>query len=274
MLKRKKTMFVGEMGANDNDDSFLDENIRTESQRLRDVYKFEHFIILPDDVFKERWELLITCLLLFTAMVTPYRIAFFQTDDLAWTIVDYSTDVLFGIDIVVNFFSAFENANDELVHDRTLIAKSYLKSWFFIDIISILPVSAFIETTDYVSLARLARLPRLYRLIKMFKMSRLLKVIKERNTLSKYLSEVMKISVSFERLAFFVLMFIILAHITSCLWVIIASLEEEQYETWIARANLLDAEVHELYMAAFYYTIVIVTTIGYGDITVRTPIEQ
>ncbi len=195
---------------------------------MRDVYKFEHFVLLPDDKFKERWEIMITMLLLFTAIVTPYRIAFFTTDDITWTVVDYFTDVLFGIDIVVNFFSAFESANDELIHNRRVIARTYLKSWFAVDILSILPVSAFVNnSSDYTSLARLARLPRLYRLIKMFKMSRLLKVIKERNTLSKYLGDVMKISVSFERLAFFVLMFAILAHITSCMWVIIASLEEE-----------------------------------------------
>ena len=56
-------------------------------------------------------------------------------------------------------------------------------------------------------------------------MSRLLKVIKERNTLSKYLTEVLKITASFEKLAFFTMLFIIMVHITACMWVIIASLE-------------------------------------------------
>lgn len=206
---------------------------------MRDVYKFEHFVFLPDDKFKERWELMITFLLLFTAIITPYRIAFFTTDDIAWTCVDYLTDSLFTIDIIVCFFSAYESANDELIHDRKVIAKTYLKSWFTVDVLSIMPISAFINnTSDFTSLARLARLPRLYRLIKMFKMSRLLKVIKERNTLSKYLGDFMKISIGFERLAFFVLMFAILAHIASCMWVIIASLEEDQYETWIFLADL------------------------------------
>ena len=158
--------------------------------------------------------------------------------------------------------------------DRWRIAKSYLKSWFFIDIISILPISQFIEVGDYASLARITRLPKLYRLIKITKLSRLLKVIKERNTLSKYLNEVLKLSVGFERLSFFALIFIISVHIVSCFWVILANLEEESFNTWIYRADMQDAPDSELYLAAFYYTIVIVTTIGYGDITVRTPLEQ
>ena len=108
----------------------------------------------------------------------------------------------------------------------------------------------------------------------MAKLARLLKVIKERNTISKYLNEVLKVSVSFERLSFFVLIFVISVHITSCFWVTLAGLQDNLYETWIYRSNMQDSSNEELYLAAFYYTIVIVTTIGYGDITVRTPYEQ
>ena len=53
---------------------------------------------------------------------------------------------------------------------RKKIALSYLKTWFFIDSISIIPVSIILDSNkDYTSLARIARLPRLYRLLKMTK---------------------------------------------------------------------------------------------------------
>lgn len=39
------------------------------------------------------------------------------------------------------------------------------------------------------------------------------------------------------------------------------------------RNKLYNMGSGELYLACFYYTTVIVTTIGYGDITVHTPIE-
>ena len=99
-----------------------------------------------------------------------------------------------------------------------------MKSWFTIDIISVLPINYILSFGDFASLARLTRLPKLYRLIKMAKLSRILKVIKERNTISKYLNEVLKVSVGFERLSFFVLIFVLSIHITSCFWVILADL--------------------------------------------------
>ena len=135
-------------------------------------------------------------------------------------------DGIFCCDIIMCFFTGFEDENEELVHDRKEIAMAYVYSWFFIDVISIIPLSEFLETSDYASLARIARLPKLYRLIRMFKLMRLLKVIKERNTISKYLNEVLKLSVALERLVFFCFMFIVLVHITACFWVILSSFED------------------------------------------------
>lgn len=64
---------------------------------------------------------------------------------------------------------AFHNRNEELIDDRKRIAITYLKTWFIIDLISILPMNYIIETNDYSSLARIARLPKLYRLVRIFK---------------------------------------------------------------------------------------------------------
>ena len=65
-----------------------------------------------------------------------------------------------------------------------MIAKTYLKGWFSIDLISILPISYLFESsnTGYNKLARIARLPKLYRLARMMKMVRMLKMVKERST--------------------------------------------------------------------------------------------
>jgi hypothetical protein len=134
-------------------------------------------------------------------------------------------------------------------------------------------VAEFIETGDFTNLARITRIPKLYRLIRMVKLIRLLKVIKERNTISKYLNEVLKLNIALERLAFFCFIYAILVHIVSCFWVIIASFEDSE-DNFIMRNKLYDLESGELYLACFYYTTVIVATIGYGDITVKTYIEQ
>ena len=102
--------------------------------------------------------------------MTPYRIAFIDADSLAWVIVDVCVDVIFALDVAVNFISTYYDSDDNLVTDRKKIASKYLRGWFVIDTVSILPLSHILSIgKDYASLARLARLPRLYRLIKIAK---------------------------------------------------------------------------------------------------------
>jgi hypothetical protein len=230
-------------------------------------------IFFPDDPIKIKWEMMISVILIFTAVTTPLRLAFSETDDFTWTFINNMVDSLFGIDIIICFFSAFEDENEELVYNRKIIAMTYIKSWFFIDLMSIVPVSELMETGDFSNLARIARLPKLYRLIRMVKLIRIMKIVKERNTISKYLNDVLKVSVALERLSFFCFIFMMLVHIISCFWVIISTFEEDD-DNLIMRNGMIDYESTELYLACFYYTTVIVTTIGYGDITVRTALEQ
>lgn len=88
----------------------------------------------------------ITTILLFTCMVTPYRIAFVEYDDNYWLAIDSLIDAGFGIDIVLNFFMAYYDESEDIVDNRKKIALGYMKSWFFIDVAAIIPISQFMET--------------------------------------------------------------------------------------------------------------------------------
>jgi hypothetical protein len=65
---------------------------------------------------------------------------------------------------------------------------------------------------------RFARIWKLYKIIKMARMVRMLKIVKERNKMVKYLNEILKIGVGFERLLFMMLIFLVLQHIAACIW--------------------------------------------------------
>ena len=77
--------------------------------------------------------------------------------------VNHIIDFFFLIDIIITFNSEYINENYALVCDRKVIAINYLKGWFFIDVLSILPFDEFVETGDkkYHKLARVARIGRL-----------------------------------------------------------------------------------------------------------------
>ena len=51
-------------------------------------------------------------------VITPARIAFTEADDLTWVIVGLLFDLLFTIDLVLNFFMAYHDEEFNLIDDR------------------------------------------------------------------------------------------------------------------------------------------------------------
>ena len=80
------------------------------------------YMFYPEDVYLDKWNLLITIVLLFTSIVTPARIAFVQDDTSAWIIINIIVDLLFTIDIIVVFNSAFYTEDFQITDDRKEIA--------------------------------------------------------------------------------------------------------------------------------------------------------
>ena len=58
-------------------------------------------------------------------------------------VVDSIVDVIFFIDIVLNFHTTYVGPGGEVVSDPAVIRVNYLKSWFIIDLLSCLPYDVF-----------------------------------------------------------------------------------------------------------------------------------
>lgn len=77
--------------------------------------------------------------------MVPYNVAFkYKTsEDVYLLVVDSIVDVIFFIDIVLNFHTTFVGPGGEVVSDPKIIRMNYLKSWFLIDLLSCLPYDVF-----------------------------------------------------------------------------------------------------------------------------------
>ena len=84
--------------------------------------------------------------LIFTAIVIPFRISFYDIDDITWLVINLFIDASFMIDTILNFFMAYFDVHEDIVDDRKKIAISYLKGWFMVDITSSLPISEIMNT--------------------------------------------------------------------------------------------------------------------------------
>lgn len=187
------------------------------------------------DSFKTNWDLFVTLVLLFTAFVTPYRVAYINNETKGWDITNLTIDTIFGLDILIIFNTAYYDEDFKIVSEYKSIAKKYISSWFFIDLLAILPFDLIFKasTTDFNELVRITRIGRMYKLVKLTRLMRIIKVIKARSKFFRYAHEYLSISVGFERIFLFVCGFLLICHVVGSLWALTVQFEDDIENTWI-----------------------------------------
>ena len=114
-------------------------------QYRQEAPKTPPHILLHYCAFKAIWDWIILCLTFYTAIMVPYNVALKNktSEDVSLLVVDSIVDVVFFIDIVLNFHTTYVGPGGEVVSDPKVIRLNYLKSWFVIDLLSCLPYDVF-----------------------------------------------------------------------------------------------------------------------------------
>ena len=98
------------------------------------------YIILPTSRVRMVWNLIVFFLLMYTATLVPYRTIFIEDEGTSFLFYfDMFVDLLYFIDLILNFLMAYEDADKKLEVRLKKIASNYLQSWFFLDFLSCIP---------------------------------------------------------------------------------------------------------------------------------------
>ena len=219
-------------------------------------------------------------LIFYSILVIPYRIGFQIHPAYGENVFDDLVDAIFFIDIVVAFNTTYvDELTENVVTDRRKIAAKYLRLWFWIDLVSCIPFDTVLRLTmGSVSAAFSAlRLIKIFRLTRMFKLVRFLKLSK----IGK-LVDSLNINPALLGVQKLILQICFVAHLVACFWHFISTSDvkigvnddttadsirpDPDGTTWTETFGYKHKPKGAVYVAAFYWTISTMLSIGYGDI--------
>lgn len=170
------------------------------------------YVIMPESPKKQRWDILIALLLVYTGLAVPLRVAFYDIASPGFIVFELLIDFCFITDIVLTFFSAYEKHGIIEVRHKQ-IAQAYLQGWFWIDLISSIPFQLFELNHDNQSSGFL-QIVRLFRVLRLLKLLRFTK----KNGASAQLAKSFQLTSSVASMVGLLIFVLFLTHLYACFW--------------------------------------------------------
>lgn len=170
-------------------------------------------------------------------------------------------DAIYLVDIVINFFTS----NEQHFKFKSNCI-DYLKFWFIIDLIAVMPFKKIFEKGD----------DTIYLLVQLPGLLKTSKLIQNRNVnrCLQGIIQVLKISSNGFNFIKLFYAFAYLNHLCACLFYFLARIRNLDYTTWIYKLGIIDKDNFEIYIWSLYWNLTTVTTVGYGNISAYSWIEK
>ncbi|EAR91733.2 cation channel family protein (macronuclear) [Tetrahymena thermophila SB210] len=171
--------------------------------------------------------------------------------------ISYFCTIIFSADIFVKF-NTVSSEQGNPIEQHMQIFTNYISTTFLFDLICLLSLNSTIFYLDGISFLFFLRIFQPFRILELFREQFLLK--------TKIFGVI--------SLLYLLAQVIYFAHLFTCLWNYVGLLQLEQNTGWIVTYNYQTESVSSRYIQTFYYAVVTMTTIGYGDFTAQTKLEK
>ncbi|KAK7351402.1 hypothetical protein VNO77_10833 [Canavalia gladiata] len=201
------------------------------------------------------WETFLVFLVFYTAWVCPYEFGFLNEPTVPLAITDNVVNAFFAIDIVLTFFVAYLDKGTYLLVDQPkFIAFRYAKTWLAFDVISTIPSELArsilprpLKTYGYFNMLRLWRLRRVSAMFA--------RLEKDRNY-----------NYFWVRCSKLICVTLFSVHFAACFFYFLA-VNHDKKTTWLSLPNDDNQKnLWNLYVTSMYWSIVTLSTVGYGDL--------
>jgi len=233
------------------------------------------------------WDMIMLMALSFVSVVTPFEVTFLDERSVSdldtLFFINRVVDLCFLVDMFLCFNLSYQESAARgafWVHDKSMIIKKYLRGWFIIDFVSILPfyvVGWVMDVDDKGSGSEQGRsassLLASVRAIKLLRMIKLARVLKASRIIKRHMYDVLmtKLELTYAMITMvrMLLLLLLWAHWQACLWALGSSFMDGR--TWVTEfentwegADSTRPDPLDLYSAALYWSVMTLTSIGYG----------
>jgi CRP-like cAMP-binding protein len=230
-------------------------------------YRDSALMLEPSSSSVLYWNVVLVLLILFTSTVTPYEVSFLDlqpAEPFYWVVV--VVDVAFFVDMLVMCNTVvYDEHSQRTISSRTRVVGLYLRQFFFIDLISVLPFDEVVLAATAAKRTEVQAL-RIIRLLKLLRILRMSRIFEQ-------LESMLSIRYGVVKLWRNLVTVMLVCHWMGCFYHLVAVLTNQKCN-WIngyfgvspCHQVVPYPDNIERYIAALYLATYTVATVGYGDV--------